>query len=317
VARSPMTHAVADPKPDKAPTWEGMAYLAVVYVVWGSTYLAIRIAVREGSGFPPITMAAMRLTVAGLLMLTWGRLSGRSLRVNWSDLRVLAGSGVLLWGIANGLVVWAEQRVDSGLAALTVGAVPIWSAVIDAALDRRRPSWALMLALLVGLSGLGVLVAPVFLTGIRADLLSVIALLVATLSWASGSVLQGRRQVSVSPIVSSGYQQIIGGLWLVMGVLVLREPAPHPTGEAWAAWTYLVVVGGLGFTAYVQALRLLPISLATTYAYVNPVIAVFLGWLILGEPITVWTLAGAGLVIAGVAGVLRLRLRRGSSALAH
>jgi drug/metabolite transporter (DMT)-like permease len=174
-----------------------------------------------------------------------------------------------------------------------------------------------MLALLVGLSGLGVLVAPVFLTGIRADLLSVIALLVATLSWASGSVLQGRRQVSVSPIVSSGYQQIIGGLWLVMGVLVLREPAPHPTGEAWAAWTYLVVVGGLGFTAYVQALRLLPISLATTYAYVNPVIAVFLGWLILGEPITVWTLAGAGLVIAGVAGVLRLRLRRGSSALAH
>jgi drug/metabolite transporter (DMT)-like permease len=106
-------------------------------------------------------------------------------------------------------------------------------------------------------------------------------------------------------------------LWLVVGALLLREPLPHPTKEAWVAWGYLVIVGGLGFTAYVQALRLLPISLATTYAYVNPVIAVFLGWLILGEPITVWTLAGAALVVVGVAGVLRVRLRRGTPAAVH
>jgi drug/metabolite transporter (DMT)-like permease len=302
---------------EKAPTWEGMAYLAVVYVVWGSTYLAIRVAVREGSGFPPMTMAAMRLTLAGLLMLVWGRLAGRQLKVGWGDLRVLATSGVLLWGIANGLVVWAEQRADSGLAALMIGAVPIWSAVIDSAIDKRRPSWLLMLALLVGLSGLAVLVSPVLRTGIRADLLSVIALLVAPLSWAAGSVLQGRRAVTVSPVVSSGYQQLAGGLWLVLGMWLFREPVPHPTAQAWGAWGYLVVVGGLGFFAYVQALRRLPISLATTYAYVNPVIAVFLGWLILGEPITVWTLAGAALVLAGVAGVLRLRLRRGSGAVVH
>jgi drug/metabolite transporter (DMT)-like permease len=312
-----MTSVTAPPKTEKTPTWEGLAYLAVVYVVWGSTYLAIRVAVREGSGFPPVSMAAMRLTLAGLLMLLWGRVAGRSLRVTWQDLRVLVGSGLLLWGIANGLIVWAEQRADSGLAALMVGAVPIWSAVIDSGLDRRRPPWALVAALLVGLSGLVVLVAPVLQKGIKADLLTVAALLVAPVSWACGSVLQGRRSVSVSPIVSSGYQQVAGGLWLVVGAILLRESLPHPTTEAWVAWGYLVIVGGLGFTAYVQALRLLPISLATTYAYVNPVIAVFLGWLILGEPITVWTLAGAALVVVGVAGVLRVRLRRGTRAAAH
>ncbi len=174
-----------------------------------------------------------------------------------------------------------------------------------------------MAALLVGLSGVAVLVAPVLRTGIKADLLSVIALLVAPVSWASGSVLQGRRPVSVSPIVSSGYQQVAGGIWLVVWALSSREPLPHPTPEAWAAWAYLVIVGGLGFFSYVQALRILPISLATTYAYVNPVIAVFLGWVILGEPITMWTLAGAALVVLGVAGVLRVRLRRGSVSTGH
>jgi drug/metabolite transporter (DMT)-like permease len=262
-------------------------------------------------------MAAMRLTLAGLLMLLWGRLAGRSLRVNWRDLKVLSASGILLWGIANGLVVWAEQRADSGLAALMVGAVPIWSAVIDSGLDRRRPPGALVAALLVGLSGVAVLVAPVLRTGIKADLLTVVALLVAPVSWASGSVLQGRRSVDVSPIVSSGYQQVAGGVWLVAMALLVREPLPHPTSEAWAAWGYLVIVGGLGFFWYVQALRILPISLATTYAYVNPVIAVFLGWLILGEPVTLWTLAGAALVVIGVAGVLRVRLRRGALSAVH
>jgi drug/metabolite transporter (DMT)-like permease len=308
---------VARARQEKVPNWEGMAYLAVVYVVWGSTYLAIRVAVREGSGFPPMTMAAMRLTVAGLLMLGWGRLARRSLRIGWDDMKVLFGSGVLLWGIANGLVVWAEQHADSGLTALLIGAVPIWSAVIDSTIDRRRPPLLLMGALLVGLAGVGVLVAPVLRSGIRADLLSVAALLAAPVSWACGSVLQGRRAVSVSPIVSSGYQQIAGGVLLVAGALLFREPLPHPTTEAWTAWAYLVIVGGLGFFSYVQALRLLPISLATTYAYVNPVIAVFLGWLILGEPITLWTLAGAALVLVGVGSVLRLRLRSGTGGSAH
>jgi drug/metabolite transporter (DMT)-like permease len=149
--------------------------------------------------------------------------------------------------------------------------------------------------------------------GVQANWLSLAALLLASLSWAGGVVLQGRQAVGVSPVVSSGYQQVFGGLWLVGMLALAHEPAPHPVPEAWAAWGYLVVFGGLGFTAYVQALRLLPISLATTNAYVNPVIAVFLGWLVLGEAVTGWTIAGAALVLLGVAGVLGERLRRGAA----
>ena len=290
--------------------WEGLAYLAVVYVVWGSTYLAIRVAVREGSGFPPFAMAAMRLTVAGGLLMLWAKARGRRLRVSLSDLAVLSGSGVLLWGIANGLLVWAEQRAGSGLSALMIGGVPIWAAVMDSVLERRRPALGLILALLLGLAGIAVLVMPVLMAGGPADVMSIGALLVAAVSWAGGSVLQRRKPIEVSLMVNSAYQQVIGGLWLTVIALLVREPVPHPTPEAWLAWGYLVVFGGLAFTAYVQALRLLPISLATTYAYVNPVIAVLLGWVILSEPITGFTIVGMALIVAGVYGVFRDKGRR-------
>jgi drug/metabolite transporter (DMT)-like permease len=313
---APSEPAVRVDSSESSSIWEGLAYLAVVYVVWGSTYLAIRVAVREGSGFPPFAMAAMRLTVAGGLLMLWAKARGRRLRVSRSELAVLFGSGVLLWGIANGLLVWAEQRAGSGLSALMIGGVPIWAAVIDSLLERSRPPLGLVLALLLGLAGIATLVMPVLMTGVRADVMSIGALLVAAVSWAGGSVLQRRKPIQVSLMVNSAYQQVIGGLWLTAIALLVGEPLPHPTPQAWVAWAYLVVFGGLAFTAYVQALRLLPISLATTYAYVNPVIAVFLGWLILGEPVTLWTLAGACLVIVGVASVFRWRTgRRG--ALAH
>lgn len=314
--QAPSAPAVQGQSPGTGSIWEGLAYLAVVYVVWGSTYLAIRVAVREGSGFPPFAMAAMRLTVAGGLLMLWAKARGRRLRVTREELAVLFGSGVLLWGIANGLLVWAEQRAGSGLSALMIGGVPIWAAVMDSMLERSRPSLGLILALLLGLVGIATLVMPVLVTGVQADVVSIGALLVAAVSWAGGSVLQRRKPINVSLTVSSAYQQVIGGLWLTAIALLTREPMPHPTSEAWLAWGYLVVFGGLAFTAYVQALRLLPISLATTYAYVNPVIAVFLGWLILGEPITIWTLAGACLVIMGVASVFRQRSSQ-RGALAH
>lgn len=312
----PSEPAVRGDSSESSSIWEGLAYLAVVYVVWGSTYLAIRVAVREGSGFPPFAMAAMRLTVAGGLLMLWAKARGRRLRVSRSELAVLFGSGVLLWGIANGLLVWAEQRAGSGLSALMIGGVPIWAAVIDSLLERSRPPLGLVLALLLGLAGIATLVMPVLMTGVRADVMSIGALLVAAVSWAGGSVLQRRKPIQVSLMVNSAYQQVIGGLWLTAIALLVGEPLPHPTPQAWVAWAYLVVFGGLAFTAYVQALRLLPISLATTYAYVNPVIAVFLGWLILGEPVTLWTLAGACLVIIGVASVFRWRTGR-TGALAH
>ncbi len=221
---------------------------------------------------------------------------------------MLLGSGLLLWTGGNGLVTWAEQRADSGLAAMIVATVPIWTALIEALLDRRLPSSRLIFALLVGFVGILLLSIPSLRSGMKADVLAVLALLGAPISWSAGSVLQNRRTVSLAPQVSAGYQSLFGGLGFLVLVLLFREPKPVPTDQAWLAWGYLVLFGSLiGFTSFVQVLRLLPMSIAMTYAYVNPVIAVLLGAWILGEPITLWTISGAVLVILGVAGVFRDR----------
>jgi drug/metabolite transporter (DMT)-like permease len=181
-------------------------------------------------------------------------------------------------------------------------------ALIEAILNWRIPSRLLMGSLLIGFGGIVLLTVPTLASGVPADLWSLIALLVAGLSWGCGLVLQSRNPVSLAARASSGYQQVIAGLGFAVVALLLREPHPDPAPEAWLAWAYLVIFGSvLAFTSFVQAVRLLPVSLATTYAYVNPVIAVILGWLILREPITGWTLGGAVLVLLGVAGVFRTR----------
>ena len=286
----------------------GMLHLSIVYVIWGSTYLAIRIAVREGSGFPPFTLSMTRVLLSGALLLILGILRRKRIQPSRDELVVLLGSGLLLWTGGNGLVTWAEQRADSGLAAMIVGSMPIWTALIEAVVDRRLPTLRLILALMVGFIGISLLSIPSLRTGIRADVLAILALLSAPISWATGSVLQSRRQTSLAPQVSAGYQSLFGGLGFLVLVVVFGEPKPVPTNEAWLAWGYLVLFGSvIAFTSYVQVLKLLPMSIAMTYAYVNPVIAVLLGALILGEPITLWTVSGAVLVILGVAGVFRDR----------
>jgi drug/metabolite transporter (DMT)-like permease len=290
---------------------EGMLYLSIVYVIWSSTYLAIRIAVREGEGFPPFTFSMTRVMLAGTFLLILGVLMRKRIRPSREELVVLLGSGVLLWTGGNGLVTWAEQRADSGLAAMIVGSLPIWTALIEAVIDRRLPTFRLILALLVGFIGISLLSIPSLRSGIRADVLAILALLGAPISWAAGSVLQSRRQVTLAPQVSAGYQSLAGGLGFLILVLVFREPKPAPTDQAMLAWGYLVLFGSVvAFTSFVQMLRLLPLSIAMTYAYVNPVLAVLLGALILGEPITLWTVSGAVLVILGVAGVFRDRAIR-------
>lgn len=298
----------AVPAPEKTAGWIGLFHLAVVYLVWGSTYLAIRVAVREGSGFPPLTMVGLRVLVGGTLLLLWSAASRRRIRPSGREFVILAASGLLLWFGANGLVTWAERRADSGYAALLIAAVPIWVALIEAVLDWKIPSYLLIGSLLIGFAGIVLLSVPVLASGVTADLWSLIALLLAGLSWGSGTVVQSRKPVTLAPRVSSGYQQFIAGLGFVVAALLLREPRLDPVPEAWLAWGYLVIFGSVfAFTSFVQTLRLLPINVAMTYAYVNPVIAVILGWLILREPITGWTIGGAALVLLGVAGIFRDR----------
>lgn len=293
---------------EKEITTSGLVHLVIVYLVWGSTYLAIRVGVREGSGFPPFTFGAMRILAAGFLLLLWGRWRGGRWKLDRRDAVTLISSGLLLWIGGNGLVLWAEQKLDSGLTALILSSVPIWVAVLDAVIDKGLPSWRVIAALLVGFLGIVVLSFPVVQAGIEADRQSILAVILASLFWSAGLVVQRRRPPRVNLQVSSGYQQLIGGAGFVLLAVLFREPLPAPDPSAWLAFAYLLVFGSLvAFTSFITILQVLPVEIATTYAYVNPVIAVGLGWLLLDEPITLWTVSGAALVLIGVAGVFRER----------
>jgi drug/metabolite transporter (DMT)-like permease len=300
---------VTNPRSVRAPLDRiGLLNLLVVYVVWGSTYLAIRVAVREGAGFPPFTMAMMRVFAASAVLLAWARLRKERVGLTRAELLLMAGSGVLLWVGGNGLVTWAEMRASSGLAALLVAAMPIWGELINMSIDRRLPSLRMAGSILLGFLGVGLLTWPILRAGIRADVLAVVALLAAPFFWALGSIWYQRRRSELSTRAVSGWQQLLGGMGFLAVVLLRGEPRPQPTQEAWTAWAYLAVFGSvIAFTAYMTTLRRLPYRIVMTYAYVNPVIAVLLGWLVLGESVTRFTLAGAALVVAGVAGIFNNR----------
>jgi drug/metabolite transporter (DMT)-like permease len=286
----------------------------VVYLVWGSTYLFIRVAVREGSGFPPFALVASRTLLAALILLALAAFLGHQVRRPRGELWVLAVSGLLLWLGGNGLVTWAEHHVNSGYAALILGSTPIWPVIIEAILDREPPSVLLILSLVVGFVGLAVLVWPVMQRGGSADVASTFALLVAAVSWSGGSLLLQRSPPQCTPVVISAYQQLFGGLGLAAAMVLTGEPWPQPSPSAWLSWAYLLTAGSLiSFTSYVIAVRTLPIAVVTTYAYVNPVIALLLGWLVLSEEVTTGLLAGMGLIIVSVAGVFRQRFSRKTS----
>jgi drug/metabolite transporter (DMT)-like permease len=289
----------------------GLVNLFVLYIIWGSTYLAIRIAVREGAGWGPFWLGAARVFAASALLFAINAFRDVRLRPTRDELWILAVSGVLLWVGGNGGVNWAEQRIDSGLAALVLGSLPIWVALMEGLLDRSRPSLMLMISLAVGFGGLVVLVLPLMGEGLSGDLPGVIVVLAGTISWGIGSILLNRRPLQLDPIVISGWQHLLGGIGFTALALVVREPAPSPTTEAWLAWGYLVIFGSLiAFTSFVIAVKLLPATVAMTYSYVNPVIAVFLGWMILSEPIGWSTAVAMVLIVAGVWGVFREKARR-------
>lgn len=295
------TRATASPVP-----WEGYFHLLVVYFVWGSTYLAIRVAVQEGSGFPPFMLGASRLLVAGCFLLFVALILRQAFKLSKHDFGILLCSSMFLWLGGNGLVMWAEQHAESGYAALLVATTPMWVALIEAILDRKLPTPLLIGSLLVGFAGLIVLSIPVLEVSTRSDTLSIIALLLASLSWAIGSVWQRRKPITLGPVVSSGYQQLFAGVGFALIATLAGEPIPSPSVEAWWAWWYLLIFGSLlAFTSFIMALKMLPTTIVMTYSYVNPVVAVFLGWLILHENVSIWTIGGTVLVLIGVAGAFK------------
>jgi drug/metabolite transporter (DMT)-like permease len=282
----------------------GLVHLVVVYIVWSSTYLAIRVAVEEGSGFPPFAMGASRLVIAGMVLAAFASLRKNRIILSAQELLIVSLSGFLMWGVANGSLVWAEQYTHSGLASLLISTTPMWAALLDSALAKKTPSPLLVGSIVLGLLGVAVLMVPAFRAGSSTNFISGLLIVVASLSWAAGSVYQKRNPVATNDTVVAAYQLFIGGCSMFIMSWLTDEPIPHPTHAAWLAWGYLIVFGSvIAFNSYVIALRRLPINVMMTYGFVNPVLAVFLGWLILSETITGWTIAGAVLVVLGVVGV--------------
>ena len=285
----------------------GLFHLCIVYILWGSTYLAIRVAVQEGSGFPPMIMSATRVFAGSLILMALAKfIYKQSLRLTYDEFVVLFISGLALWWGGNGLLAIAETTVSSGYAALIISCTPIWVALIESILDKKRPTFFLVGSLLVSIAGISVLNWPAIRAGNLSDLWGALLLIIAGLSWAAGSIYQKRKNVQSSPEVSSAFQQLFGGIALLITSFILSEPAINPISSAWWAWGYLIFFGSvIAFTSFVKALKLLPPNVVFTYAFINPVVAVLLGFLILKEPITQWTFSGAFLVIIGVLGIFK------------
>jgi len=282
---------------------------AAVYILWGSTYLAIRFAVES---FPPFVMAGTRHLTAGILLFAWLRANGVELpeRRHWKSAAIIGG--LLLLG-GNGLVSWAEQRVPSGLAALIIASVPIWMAVLQGVERRRRPPAALAVGLLLGLGGLVLLVAPGrFGGGEHVDGLGAAALLFAALSWTVGSLYSRKAALPRSTSLAVAMEMIAGGLLLWIVGLLLGEGgqihADRISLRAVLSLGYLVIFGSLiGFSAYVWLLKVTTPARVTTYAYVNPVVAVLLGWAFAGEALTL----RIGIAAAAIVGAVFLIIRSG------
>lgn len=290
--------------------------LAAVYLVWGSTYLAIRFAIET---IPPFTMAGVRFTVAGWLLYGLVRMRGAPAptRRHWMSAAFI---GTLLLGMGNGGVTWAEQVVPSGIAALVVATVPAWMVLFDwLRAGGTRPTVRVVLGLALGLAGIGLLVAAgqADFSAARIDLAGVAALLLAALSWAFGSIRSRSLDVPSSVLQLTAMQMIMGGMVLFGAGVVTGEPARLDLAavslDSGLALGYLIVFGAwVGYGAYIWLLRNTTPAVVSTYAYVNPGIAVFLGWLLADEPLDGWMLGAMAVTLAGVA-LITLPKRPGPS----
>jgi drug/metabolite transporter (DMT)-like permease len=276
--------------------------LLAVYLIWGSTYLAIRVVVTHA--VPPLLGMGVRFLAAGLLLAAVLRLRGGagSLRVTAVQLRASAIVGVLLLFGGNGFVAVSEQVLPSGLAALLVSTTPLWLVVLGLFVG-ERPRRASIAGTLVGFAGTAVLARPGQGGGVA--WWGAALILFATACWASGSLYSRRQPSPADPFVASAYQMLIGGAALVVAGLATGEAGRLDVGSVaaagWEALAYLVVVGSLvAYTAYFWLLGNAPLQLVSTYAYVNPVVAVALGWALLGERVSLPVLVGGALAVAGV-----------------
>jgi len=278
---------------------------AAVYIIWGSTYLGIRYAIET---LPPFLMAGARFSLAGAIMFAWSKFHGDEGGWSWAQWRRALLIGALLLLCGNGGVTWAEKYIASGLAALLVATEPGWVVILNWAITHQRPNWKVLLGVLIGLVGVGLLVGGGLNQGRAVSAMSLTGaggVLLASLGWATGSVYANRRPIKTTTSLASGMQMISGGgLLLLLGLIVgdfQRFDPARVSLTSVVAFFYLAIFGALvGFTAYGWLLRNVSTARAATYAYVNPAVAVFLGWLIASEPLTLRMLVAAAVIVGSV-----------------
>jgi drug/metabolite transporter (DMT)-like permease len=299
----------------RPPAWKTVLAFAIIYFVWGSTFLAIRIGVRE---VPPLLLASMRFFVAGVVLFGWMRLTGTPspTRREWTSASLLA---VCIFVVDYGLLFWAEQRVPSGIAAVMLATIPVFMALSEILILRtQRLTFRLALALLVGIGGVSVLVSrslSLSLGETPIDPAGAAALVIAAMSWSFASALTRKLPLPASKVMSSGAQMLAGGILLAVAAAILGEfrgfHIQAVSRGAWFALLYLIVAGSIvGFTAYVWLIHHESPTKVGTYAYVNPVVAVIVGYFLGGETIGPRTLLGTLLVLVSVIVITTTRAKK-------
>jgi drug/metabolite transporter (DMT)-like permease len=283
--------------------WKVLLAFSIIYLVWGSTFFAIRVGVHE---VPPFLLAGMRFLVAGAVMYVWMLAKGTPSPTvrQWSAISLLA---VLIFVVDYGLVFWAEQRVPSGITAVMLATIPVFMTLAEILIMKtQRLTFRLACALLVGIAGVGVLVSrSVSFGDAPVDPVGAVALIVAAVGWSIGSALTRKLPLPASKAMSSGSQMLAGGVLLLMLAAALNEfrgfRFQDVSVKAWAALIYLIIAGSIiAFTAYVWLIHHESPTKVGTYAYVNPVVAVLVGYFFGGEGLGVRTIAGTALVLVSV-----------------
>jgi drug/metabolite transporter (DMT)-like permease len=284
---------------NKPPLRAYIAWIAIC-IIWGTTYLAIRIGVTD---LPPMLFAGSRWIAAGLILVSIQRLMGNKLPPK-NEIKHLAVVGIALLGIANGLVVVAEQWIPSGLAALLITTLPFWMVGFESLLP-KGPNFNryIFIGLLLGLSGVFMMFGKDLQHWIHgSNLLGVLALMGAVIAWSLGSIYSKYKKISVHPMMGASIQMLIAGaLQILLGLILGEHNNFHLTQNGFLSIAYLVVFGSIfGYASYIYAIQHLPLSLVSTYAYFNPIIALILGWYILNEDLSINILFAAALIFSGV-----------------
>jgi drug/metabolite transporter (DMT)-like permease len=295
------------------PTWKTLLAFGIIYFVWGSTFLAIRVGVRE---VPPLILAAMRFFVAGVVLYGWMITRGKR-SPSGREWRAAALLGMVIFVFDYGLLFWAEQRVPSGIAAVMLATIPVFMALSEIIFLRTQTlTVRLALALLVGIGGVAVLMSrSLNLGGAPIDKMGAVALIIASISWSIASALARKLPLPESKVMSSGAQMLAGGVFLVVAAAAFGEFRNfHPwsvSREVWFSLLYLIVAGSIvGFTAYVWLIHHESPTKVGTYAYVNPIVAVLVGYFFGGEALTVRTIVGTLFVLISVAVITTTRAKK-------